>query len=74
MKVIDWYEYSKDNMSKWIYDDGIHLREEGKEPYIQLIANTVAEDFAKKGGTVSQGAQQGDDNAANANDQSANSN
>ena len=74
VKVIDWYEYSKDNMSKWIYDDGIHLREEGKEPYIQLIANTVAEDFAKKGGTVSQGAQQGDDNAANANDQSANSN
>lgn len=52
VKVIDWYAYSRDHVEEWLYRDGVHLREAGKDPYVSYLANSVKDDFAAAGGTV----------------------
>ena len=52
VKVIDWYTYSQNHVEEWLYRDGVHLREAGKDPYVSYLANAVKDDFAAAGGTV----------------------
>ena len=51
VQLIDWYGHSS-GREDWIYPDGIHLKPEGQEPYISLIANAVSRSFAERGGVV----------------------
>ncbi len=51
VSIIDWYPVAAANPS-YLYPDQTHLTPNGKEPYISLIANSIARTFAEKGGRV----------------------
>ncbi len=70
VKVIDWYSHSQNHVEEWLYRDGVHLREAGKDPYVSYLANSVKDDFAAAGGTVTTQDDASDDSQAPAGDTS----
>ena len=50
--VIDWHSLVSDHMDEYLWADKTHLKPNGSEPYVRLLANSVASGFAKKGGFV----------------------
>ncbi len=50
--VIDWNSLVANHMDEYLWADHTHLKPNGAEPYVNLLANSIAEGFAKKGGYV----------------------
>ena len=50
--LIDWNSLVIDHMSEYLWGDKTHLKPNGAEPYVNLIANSISYGFAKRGGYV----------------------
>ena len=50
--VIDWNSLCAPHVKEYLWGDLTHLRPEGAEPYVNLLANSIAYGFAQKGGYV----------------------
>lgn len=51
--LIDWYSYSEGH-DDWLYPDGEHLTPEGQPHYINLLVESIEEEFTNAGGTATQ--------------------
>ena len=47
IKVVDWYSVSKGH-SEYFYKDGIHMRSNGRIPFIDLIYNEIYNDYLEE--------------------------
>ena len=52
VELIDWPSLALQHMGEYFWKDQTHLRPEGEQPYLELIANTIAPGFAERGGYV----------------------
>ena len=50
--IIDWNSLVANHMDEYLWGDKTHLKPNGAEPYVNLLANSIAPGFAKKGGYV----------------------
>ncbi len=50
--LIDWNSLVSNHLSDYLWGDETHLKPGGYEPYVNLIANSIADGFARKGGYI----------------------
>ncbi len=50
--IIDWNSLVSSHVDEYLWGDKTHLKPNGADPYVNLIANTIAYKFAEKGGYV----------------------
>lgn len=61
--LIDWNAYVTGH-EDWLYNDGTHLRPQGQPQYIDMITNTIRDDFQNAGGWVEEPSNDSDSNAS----------
>ncbi len=57
--VIDWASYCTGHESEWLYTDGVHLTNEGRSAYMQMITSAIGQNEQIDAATASANAKAG---------------